>query len=96
LEKDAVVNKEPVSVDPPPPPFKANEAVNAYEALTAFKTYEEVVAVPCKDPVNPAVATMLPVICTTEPEAKIKFDLALSAVPLPTIKALCADDDILY
>jgi hypothetical protein len=35
LEKDAVVNKEPVLVDPPPP-FKANEAVAAYEELIAL------------------------------------------------------------
>jgi hypothetical protein len=37
-----------------------------------------------------------PVICTCEPEAKIKFDLAAPDVPFPTIKADCADDDRLY
>jgi hypothetical protein len=88
-------------VSPPPPPpatAKANEAV------------------PCNEPVNPAVDSTLPlntagpmfvnvldpdtikdpVICTCEPEAKIRFDLAPSDVPLPTIKALCAEDEILY
>jgi hypothetical protein len=37
-----------------------------------------------------------PVICTCEPEAKIRFDLAPSDVPLPTINADWADDDKLY
>ena len=37
-----------------------------------------------------------PVTCNVEPAAKIKFDLAPSAVPLPTIKALCAEDERLY
>ena len=37
-----------------------------------------------------------PVICTCEPEAKTKFDLAAPLVPFPIIKALCADEDILY
>jgi hypothetical protein len=31
---EAVVNSDPVFVEPPVPPFKAYEAVRAYEALT--------------------------------------------------------------
>ena len=37
-----------------------------------------------------------PVISTCEPDAKIKFDLLLFAVPFPCMKADCADDDIFY
>ena len=38
-----------------------------------------------------------PVICTCDPEAKIKFERSSPLpVPFPTIKALCADDAILY
>ena len=40
---------------------QANEAVEENELDTAFKTYEAVVAVPCKDPVND-VAVKDPVI----------------------------------
>jgi hypothetical protein len=40
LENEAVVNKEPVSVEPPPPPpFKANDAVTAKSAFFAFIAY---------------------------------------------------------
>ena len=39
---------------------------------------------------------MLPVTCTCEPEAKIKFDLDAFDVPLPTMNADCADDSRLY
>jgi len=75
----------------------ANEADTAKLELTAFKTYEAVVAVPCKEPVNPAVAMTLPVTCTCEPDAKIRFDRsAPSPVPLPTINALCAEEERLY
>jgi hypothetical protein len=38
LEKDAVVNNEPVSIDPPPPLFKAYDAVKAYEAEIEVST----------------------------------------------------------
>ena len=37
-----------------------------------------------------------PVICTCEPEAKIRFDLATSDVPLPCINADSTEDERLY
>ena len=70
-----------------------NGNAGAYEALSAWVAYE---AVPCNEPVNPAVAITLPVTCTCEPEAKIRFDLAPIPVPLPTIKADSAEDERLY
>lgn len=36
-----------------------------------------------------------PVTCTTEAEAKIRFDLAASDVPFPRINADCAEDAML-
>ena len=37
-----------------------------------------------------------PEIWNSEPEAKTRFDLAEVLVPFPIIKALCADEDMLY
>ena len=37
-----------------------------------------------------------PVICTSEPDVKIRFDLAGALVPFPIINAPCADEDMLY
>ena len=86
-ELPCMISEPVIRADP------VNGNAGAYEALNACVANE---AVPCKDPVNPPVAITLPVICTCDPEAKIKFDLKPSAVPLPTIKADCADEAILY
>ena len=37
-----------------------------------------------------------PVIWNCELEAKTRFDLLEASTPFPIIKALCADEDILY
>ena len=71
----------PVKVIPLTEPAVATEVTPLLTTLVAQD------AVPCNDPVNPAVAITLPVTCTVEPEAKIKFDLEPSAVPFPTINA---------
>ena len=42
------------------------------------------------------VINRLPVISTCEPDAKTRLLLDPSAVPFPTMKADCAEDDILY
>ena len=57
-----------------------------------FNAYD---AVPCSDPVNPAVAITLPVTCTVDPEAKIRLDREPFDVPFPTINADSADDTLL-
>ena len=89
-----VTANEPVIMADPVNGNAASPALGAYEALSACVANE---AVPNNDPVNPAVAITLPVICTWEPEAKIKFDRsAPSPVPLPRINADCAEEDILY
>jgi hypothetical protein len=40
LENEAVVNNEPVFIVPPPPPFKAKDAVTAKSALVAFFAFK--------------------------------------------------------
>ena len=88
---------------------KAIEFAKEYPAKYTFGSYEELVSNPEVDvilPLNIAGPMFInvpdpdtikdPVICTCEPDANIRFDLETSAVPLPTIKALCADDERLY
>jgi hypothetical protein len=84
-----VVKSEPVSVEPPPPPFKAYDAVKAYEeeidvvAKDAVATLEAdmaKLAVPNSEPVIPAVTMSEPVTSEFPVERKPFFILNSFAI----------------
>jgi len=75
----------------PKGPYTFDDVI--YDAVIELIAQDEV---PNNDPVNPWVALTDPVTCTVDPEANIKLLLLKKLVPLPTIKADSADDDMLY
>jgi hypothetical protein len=85
---EAVVRSEPVSVDPPPPPFKAKEAVKAYEAEIDVVAKDD-------DMVNDAVLA-LDADTANEAVATLDADMAKLAVPSsePVIPAVTESDPV--